>query len=132
MRKLLLFAVLLAVLAGCKTKERIVTVEKVRTDTTYITKHERDSIWLHDSIKVSEKGDTVRIEKWHTKYVESIRHDTIYQATHDTIPQPYKVTEYVERKLTKPQKCLMFAGIIALMALVLWGGWKLSKLLPRR
>ena len=132
MRKLLLFAVLLAVLAGCKTKERIVTVEKVRTDTTYITKHERDSIWLHDSIMVSEKGDTVRIEKWHTKYVESIRHDTIYQATHDTIPQPYKVTEYVERKLTKTQKCLMFAGIFALMALVLWGGWKLSKLLPRR
>ena len=132
MRKLLLFAVLLAVLTGCKTKERIVTVEKVRTDTTYITKHERDSIWLHDSIMVSEKGDTVRIEKWHTKYVESIRHDTIYQATHDTIPQPYKVTEYVERKLTQPQKCLMFSGIIALMALVLWGGWKLSKILPRR
>lgn len=46
-------------LAACKSQERIVTVEKVRTDTTYITRHERDSIHIHDSIHVYETGDTV-------------------------------------------------------------------------
>jgi hypothetical protein len=111
------FVILVAVLmAGCKTKERVVTVEKVRTDTTYITKHQRDSVWLHDSIHVTEKGDTIRIEKWHTKYVEKATHDTLYQATHDTIPQPYPVEKLVERELTWWQQTRMHLGE-ALLAL---------------
>ena len=103
-------------MAGCKTKERVVTVEKVRNDTTYITKHQRDSVWLHDSIHVTEKGDTIRIEKWHTKYVEKATHDTLYQATHDTIPQPYPVEKLVERELSWWQQTRMHLGE-ALLAL---------------
>jgi hypothetical protein len=111
------FVILVAVLlVGCKTKERVVTVEKVRNDTTYITKHQRDSVWLHDSIHVTEKGDTIRIEKWHTKYVEKATHDTLYQATHDTIPQPYPVEKLVERELTWWQQTRMHLGE-ALLAL---------------
>ena len=101
---------------GCKTKERVVTVETVRTDTTYITKHQRDSVWLHDSIHVTEKGDTIRIERWHTKYVEKATHDTLYQATHDTIPQPYPVEKLVERELSWWQQTRMHLGE-ALLAL---------------
>ena len=103
-------------LVGCKTKERVVTVEKVRNDTTYITKHQRDSVWLHDSIHVTEKGDTIRIERWHTKYVEKATHDTLYHATHDTIPQPYPVEKLVERELTWWQQTRMHLGE-ALLAL---------------
>lgn len=103
-------------LVGCKAKERVVTVEKVRNDTTYITKHQRDSVWLHDSIHVTEKGDTIKIEKWHTKYVEKATHDTLYQATHDTIPQPYPVEKLVERELTWWQQTRMHLGE-ALLAL---------------
>lgn len=110
-------AILVVVLmAGCKTKERVVTVEKVRNDTTYITKHQRDSVWLHDSIHVTEKGDTIRIERWHTKYIEKATHDTLYQATHDTIPQPYPVEKLVERELTWWQQTRMHLGE-ALLAL---------------
>ena len=103
-------------LVGCKTKERVVTVEKVRNDTTYITKHQRDSVWLHDSIHVTEKGDTIRIERWHTKYVEKATHDTLYQATHDTIPQPYPVEKLVERDLSWWQQTRIHLGE-ALLAL---------------
>ena len=107
---------MVVLMAGCKTKERVVTVEKVRTDTTYITKHQRDSVWLHDSIHVTEKGDTIRIERWHTKYIEKATHDTLYQATHDTIPQPYPVEKLVERKLTWWQQTRIHLGE-ALLAL---------------
>lgn len=103
-------------LVGCKTKEKVVTVEKVRNDTTYITKHQRDSVWLHDSIHVTEKGDTIKIEKWHTKYVEKATHDTLYQATHDTIPQPYPVEKLVERELSWWQQTRIHLGE-ALLAL---------------
>ena len=101
---------------GCKTKKRVVTVETVRNDTTYIMKHQRDSVWLHDSIHVTEKGDTIKIEKWHTKYIEKATHDTLYQATHDTIPQPYPVEKLVERELSWWQQTRMHLGE-ALLAL---------------
>ena len=110
-------AILVVVLmAGCKTKERVVTVEKVRNDTTYITKHQRDSVWLHDSIHVTEKGDTIRIEKWHTKYIEKATHDTLYQHKTDSVPVPYPVEKLVERKLTWWQQTRMHLGE-ALLAL---------------
>jgi len=106
---------------GCKTKERVVTVEKVRNDTTYITKHQRDSVWLHDSIHVTEKGDTIRIERWHTKYVEKATHDTLYQATHDTIPQPYPVEKIVERELSWWQQTRLHLANIMLWLLGIGG-----------
>ena len=117
MKQNLCLVILVALLfVGCKTKEKVVTVEKVRNDTTYITKHQRDSVWLHDSIHVTEKGDTIRIERWHTKYIEKATHDTLYQATHDTIPQPYPVEKLVERKLSWWQQTRMHLGE-ALLAL---------------
>lgn len=115
----LIFIALL--LFGCKTKERVVTVEKVRNDTTVITKHQRDSVWLHDSIHVTERGDTIRIEKWHTKYVEKATHDTLYQATHDTIPQPYPVEKLVERELTWWQQTRLHLANIMLWLLGIGG-----------
>ena len=109
--------ILVAVLmAGCKTKERVVTVEKVRTDTTYITKCQRDSVWLHDSIHVTEKGDTIRIERWHTKYIEKATHDTLYQHKTDSVPVPYPVEKLVERELSWWQQTRMHLGE-ALLAL---------------
>ena len=103
-------------MAGCKTKERVVTVEKVRNDTTYIMKHQRDSVWLHDSIHVTEKGDTIRIEKWHTKYIEKATHDTLYQHKTDSVPVPYPVEKLVERELSWWQQTRMHLGE-ALLAL---------------
>lgn len=121
--------VVMAVVCGC-TKTEYITVERVTHDTTYVAKHQRDSIWLHDSIRVSEKGDTIRIEKWHTKFVEREVHDTLYQARHDTIPQPYPVTQYVEKPLSNIHKTLIGVGIFALMCIIIFVAWKLRKFLP--
>ena len=108
-------------LVGCKTKERVVTVEKVRTDTTYITKHQRDSVWLHDSIHVTEKGDTIRIEKWHTKYIEKATHDTLYQHKTDSVPVPYPVEKLVERELSWWQQTRLHLANIMLWLLGIGG-----------
>lgn len=130
---LVVIIILLACLSFCGcTKTEYVTVEKIRTDTTYITKHQRDSIWLHDSVMVSEKGDTIRIEKWHTKYVSKDVHDTLYLATHDTIPQPYPVTQYVEKKLSTWQVVLMTIGTLTLMGIIVFVAIKLERFLPCR
>ena len=121
----------LALLSSCKQVE-YVTVEKVKTDTTYITKWQRDSIWLHDSIHVKEKGDTVLVEKWHTKYVESIKHDTTYIATHDTIPDPFPVEtiKEVPAELSWWQRLRLWIGNIGLLAIlgaVGYFGWRIYR-----
>ena len=121
MKNLCIVILVAVLLVGCKTKERVVTVEKVRNDTTYITKHQRDSVWLHDSIHVAEKGDTIRIERWHTKYVEKATHDTLYQATHDTIPQPYPIEKLVERELSWWQQTRLHLANIMLWLLGIGG-----------
>lgn len=125
---------LVLLFAGCKT--RTVVVETVRTDTTYITKHQRDSIWLHDSIYMHEyqKGDTVFMlcDRWHTQYVEKQVHDTTYIATHDTIPDPYPVEVKVPRELSWWQKALQRTGGIALGLLFIWLGWQVWKIYKRR
>jgi hypothetical protein len=105
-----------AALSGCTTT-KYVEIEKIRTDTTYITKHEKDSIWLHDSVEVKIKGDSVLIERWHTKYKEKIVRDTSYIAKHDTIPQPYPVEKLVEKKLSWFQQTEIWAGRVMLAIL---------------
>ena len=116
-------------LTSCTTT-KVVTVEKVKTDTTYITKQQRDSIWLHDSIHVTERGDTIRIERWHTKYVEREVHDTLYRAKTDSIPVPYEVIKEVPRKSTWFERIMFCTGIIAILCLILFVAKKLERHLP--
>ena len=116
-------------LTSCTTT-RVVTVEKVKTDTTYITKQQRDSIWLHDSIHVTERGDTIRIERWHTKYVEREVHDTLYRAKTDSIPVPYEVIKEVPRKSTWFERIMFCTGIISILCLILFVAKKIERFLP--
>lgn len=110
------------------TTTRYVPIVQTRTDTCYITKHQRDSIYMKDSTHVSEqqKGDTVilKITEWHTKYVDRQVHDTTYIASHDTIPDPYPVEVKVEKQLSWWQKTRIHMGeafiLIALFAIAWW------------
>lgn len=104
-------------LSGCTTTE-YVTVEKVRTDTVNHSKVLRDSVWLHDSVYVKEKGDTVTVERWHTEWRERLLFDTLLIATHDTIPQPYPVIKVVEKNLSWWQRLRLYLGDVVLVFLL--------------
>lgn len=130
---LVVIIILLACLSFCGcTKTEYVTIEKVRNDTTYITKHQRDSIYVHDSTAVERKDSIIKIEHWHTKYVDHAVHDTLYQATHDTIPQPYPVIKEVEKKLSKTERVLIIIGCLSVMALLVFIVLKIKPYLPCR
>ena len=116
-------------LCSC-TKTEYITVEKVRTDTTYINKVQRDSIYLHDSTFVKVAGDTVWIERWHTKWQNHLEHDTVYKARTDSVPVPYPVIKEVEKPRSKFEKGLMGVGILSLMALIVFIAFKLKRFLP--
>lgn len=107
--RIFLTVIVCVLLAGCKTTE-FVQVPVISRDTLYISTHSRDSIWLHDSILIREKGDTFWVEKWHTKFVEKVVSDTVYKSRVDTVGVPYPIKELVARELSWWQKALMWMG----------------------
>ena len=116
---------------SCKSVEYVPVIEH-HTDTLIQTNLQHDSIYVHDSIMVSQQGDTVRIEKWHTKYVEREVHDTTYISKTDSIPKPYPVIQEVQAQLTWWQQTRLHLANILLWALLIVGiGWIIKKkLLP--
>lgn len=126
---LVICMVLCMLFASCTTT-KVVTVERVKTDTLIQTKVQKDSIWLHDSITVSEKGDAIRIEKWHTKYIEKQVHDTTYISKTDSIPYPVEVIKEVPRQRGWLEKTLLGVGGMALMALIVGIAVRVKKYLP--
>ena len=114
-------------LTGC-TSVQYVPVESVTHDSIYISRVERDSIHVHDSIymEVFSKADTVYKTKYVQKvvYRDALRTDTLLVERVDTIRIPVPV----ERKLSRWEKIKldcggMFIGgitIFALTAVVVW------------
>lgn len=121
--------VVLCCICSCTTTKYVPVVE-YHTDTLIQKMTQRDSIYLHDSTIVREKGDTVRIEHWRTKYHDREVHDTIYQSRNDTVPQPYPVTEYVERKMSGIDKFLIATGILSIISVLIFAAYKLRRFLP--
>lgn len=116
-------------MASCTTTKYVPIIEH-HTDTLIQTKVQKDSIWLHDSIHVTEKGDTVWIERWHIKWQTHLEHDTVYKARTDSVPVPYPVIKEVEKPRSKVEKGLMGVGILSIMALVIFIAFKLKRFLP--
>lgn len=115
--------IILIAFGSCRSI-KYVPIETIKHDSVYITQHQKDSIYIHDSIYQKEKGDTVLIEKWHTRYIEKQVRDTLIQIERDTIPQPYPYEVEVPAQLSWWQKTRMRMGEIALVALlVLLGSW---------
>ena len=121
--------VALLMLSGCTTTKYVPVIEHT-TDTLVQRVVERDSIHVHDSIRVTEKGDTVTIERWHTQYRDRWHHDSVYVSKIDSVPAPYPVTEYVERKRSRLDWFLTITGIIALIAVIVFVAVKVRKFLP--
>ena len=121
--------VVLCCISSCTTTKYVPVVE-YHTDTLIQKMTQRDSIYLHDSTIVREKGDTVLIERWHTKYRDREVRDTIYQSRNDTVPQPYPVTEYVERKMSAIDKLLIATGILSIISVLIFAAYKLRRFLP--
>lgn len=129
MRKGLMIAAVGLLLTACSST-KVVTVERVRTDTVKTVRNVRDSIYMHDSIRISEKGDTVTIERWHTRYRDRLLLDTIYESHTDSVPVPYPVETLVERQLSWWQRTQMYAGDVLLLVLLggaVYGVIKLKK-----
>lgn len=114
-------AIVLLLLAACRTNQPTIIPGPVRTDTLYIHTHARDSIHLHDSTHIHEarRADTLIIttEHWHTHYRDRWHRDTIYIARHDTLTRTVTLTR--DRRPTLWQRLRPLLAGIPLGALLL-------------
>ena len=114
-----LIACLLITMCSSCTTTKYVTVPEYHTDTVMVNKVQKDSVFLHDSTYVYEKGDTLYMERWHTKYVLKELHDTTYISKRDTIPAPYPVEKEVPAELTWWQQTRLHIANILLYLLAI-------------
>ena len=101
----MLTTLLLLAVWSCRTTE-YVPVEVFKSDTTYINKVQRDSIYQLDSIYILDRGDTVLITKTKYLYKDRVVHDTVYRSRIDSIQVPYPV----EKQLTRWQQLQLDIG----------------------
>ena len=95
----LLIAVLMLLVMSCTTQRIVeVPVERVRTDSVYLTKLQRDTLVQRDSVVMQIVGDTVY--RTHVKYIYKSRllRDTVLRLKTDTVTKV--VTVEKERKRT--------------------------------
>lgn len=117
--------IILSSLAGCKSVQ-YVPMETVRTDSIYVDRYQRDSIYQRDSVFVNRwiAGDTVYQDKvvWKYVYRDKIKYDTVAILRSDTINVPYPV----ECKLSKWEQLKLNVGgwaisIIIIIVLIVMG-----------
>lgn len=87
---LLLFA---AMLMGCKTKTVYVPVREIQTEIEILDRWSRDSIYVHDSVFVAHKGDTVFREKYQYVYRDKVVKDSVWIRDSVRVEVPYPVIE---------------------------------------
>lgn len=103
-------AVTLVALTGCRSVKYVPV-----TEYRYVSKTDSfiktDSVYLHDSVSVFAKGDTIYMTK--TRYKD--RFKTVYNdksvTVHDSIPYPVKVE--VEKKQSAIDKVFAWVGKMA-------------------
>ena len=121
----LIACALITLCSSCTTTKYVPVIEH-HTDTLIQTKVQKDSVFMHDSVEVRIAGDTVTIDRWHTKYISKEVHDTIYQSKTDSVPAPYpvEVIKEVPAELTMWQQLKMKVGgaaiILLLLAFAIW------------
>ncbi len=112
--KIILIALLLLIISGCKTKEIVVPVEK--TVVEYRDQLRIDSVYNRDTLYLFTKNDTVYLQS--IKWRERFRVDTVLYEKIDSIPYFVEVVKEVN-VLTQWQKIrLQLLNVIILVIAV--------------
>ena len=105
---------LIIIISSCKTTTKVVEIPVETIKKEYIHDTKIDSIYIRDSIDRWQKGDTLYITKWHTKYKYINKVDTIVKT--DSIPKIMTIEKEVKvNHVYWWQNTLMWLGGIMTM-----------------
>lgn len=111
---------------SCSTQ--YIPVETVRTDSVFLSRLQRDSLIIRDSIYIKEKGDTVLEYRNRIIYRNVLVNDTVYINVRDSVQVPVPV----EKKLTFWEKQVkelghICTGVVFIYMLYLLMRWIIKK-----
>ena len=113
-------------LSACNTTTKIVEVPVEVVKKEYIHDTKIDSVYIRDSVDRWQKGDTLYITKWHTKFKYINKVDTIIKI--DSIPKIVSVEKKVEvNHIYWWQKLLMWLGGITIILLIIVITYRVKK-----
>lgn len=92
-RLLIFLALILGALSSCSAVKTAVVKGERRVEWSDRSSVQRDSIYVHDSVYIHSKGDTVYLERWRTRIRDRTQRDTIYLQKVDSV--------YVETQVKK-------------------------------
>ena len=123
--------IMLSLLSGCKSVQ-YVPVETVRTDSVYVDRYLRDSIYQRDSVFINRwtDGDTVYQDKvvWKYVYRDKVKYDTVAILCSDTVRVPFPV----DRELSKWEQIRLDVGGLAIgiviITILIVVGYRMYKL----
>lgn len=118
-------------LGACSPRIKTIEVERQVLEYRDRLSLQRDSVYQRDSIHLEHRGDTIYLERWHTKLREVVRYDTAYLERRDSIAYPVVV------EVEKPRHWLQrlessFYRLVALLLLIYIGWHSIRKFLWRR
>ena len=126
MKKLVFIMLAILMLSACKTTTKIVEVPVEVVKKEYIHNTKIDSVYIRDSVDRWQKGDTLYITKWHTKFKYINKVDTIVKT--DSIPKIVPVVKEVEvNHIYWYQKLLMWLGGITIVLLIIVITYRVKK-----
>ena len=126
MKKLIFIMLAILMLSACRTSTKIVEVPVEVVKKEYIHDTKIDSIYIRDSVDRWQKGDTLYITKWHTKFKYINKVDTLIKT--DSIPKIVLVEKEVEvNHIYWYQKLLMWLGGITIVLLIIVIAYRVKK-----
>ena len=130
MKKLVFIIITILLFSACRTITKTIEVpveipvEVVKKE--YIHDTKIDSVYIRDSVDRWQKGDTLYITKWHTKFKYINKVDTIIKT--DSIPKIESVEKKVEvNHIYWWQKLLMWLGGITIVLLIIVITYRVKK-----
>ena len=103
--------------ASCRTIQTVEVPVPIH-DTTYITKTERDSVFVEHTTHEYVKGDTVFMKITTTKYVDRVKTDTVKVYVEKPIEIIKTDTKTVEKPLNWLQKIFMVCGGLFMLSVL--------------
>lgn len=111
---------------SCSTQ--YIPVESVRYDSIFIAKLQKDSIFVHDSVSIRVKPDTVFKDKFKFVYKYVLLRDTMLTMRTDSIPVPVPV----EKKRTWWEQTKIDVGGYAVAIIIIYILYRLMRWIIKR
>ncbi len=115
MKKLILTILLTVLFSACATRVIEVPIHTTNTEIEFYDRLVRDSVYIHDSVFIKHKNDTIWMERYKTLYKEKVVRDSVY--LRDSIRVEVPIIVEVEKEISFFDRVKY--GIYALLLILL-------------